>query len=183
MADIIFAALVLLMAYWGAKRGFIRTLMGLSSTLLSLIISMLLYRPVSIFLSASPLKDTVRTYIEKFVNENVDAVSAFLLQNSMDTASQIVIDALSFAAVIILAKIIIGIAGRALNVIAKLPVIHQANSLLGLIIGAISGILICYIAVGVIGVTAEHSQISKEIENSMIVSYLYQNNIITELLT
>jgi len=182
VADIIFAALIILMAYIGAKRGFIRTLMGLSSTLLSLIISMLLYRSVSIFLSASPLKDAVRTYIEKFISENTDALSAFLLQNSMEAASQIVIDAISFAAVIILSKIIIGIAGRALNVISKLPVIHQANSLLGLVIGAVSGILICYIAVGIIGVTAEHSQISKAIENSILVSYLYETNIVTEIL-
>ncbi len=182
MADIIFAALIIVMAYIGAKRGFIRTLMGLSSTLLSLIISMLLYRPVSIFLSTSPLKDTVRTYIEKFVSEKGNDLSVFLLQNSIEAASQIVIDAISFAAVIILAKIIIGVVGRALNVISKLPVIHQANSLLGLIIGVVSGIIICYIALGVIGAAAEHSQISKAIENSMIVSYFYENNIITEIL-
>lgn len=183
MADIIFAALIIVMAYIGAKRGFIRTLMGLSSTVLSLIISMLLYRPVSLFLSASPLKDAVRTYIEKFANENADGISALLLCSSTEAAVQIVIDAIGFAAVIILAKIIISIVGGMLNVISKLPVIHQANSLLGLAIGAISGALICYIAVGVIGAVAGNSEISKVIENSILVSYLYENNIITEILS
>lgn len=182
MADIIFAALILLMAYLGAKRGLIRTLIGLSSTVISLIISMLLYRPVSLFLSASPLKDAVQSYIEKIVSEKGNELSALLLQSSTEAASQIVIDVISFVAVIILAKIIISLVGGMLNVISKLPVIHQANSLLGLIIGAVSGIVICYIAVGVIGAVAEHSQISKAIENSILVSYLYETNIITEIL-
>lgn len=186
MIDIIFVAIIILTAYIGAKRGLIRTLMGIFATAISAVLSMLLYRPVALILSDSGVGDTVRTYIEKIISENAGNINASMIQSTVEASSQLVIDAISFAAVILLSKIIISVVARAMNIVAKFPLIRQANSLLGLVVGVISGVLICYIAVGIVGAAAQYEtaeNIVRAIENSNIALYFYQNNVITDILS
>ena len=45
LLDIIFIVIIILCVIWGVKRGIIRTVLGLSSFLVSIIAALFLYRP------------------------------------------------------------------------------------------------------------------------------------------
>lgn len=186
MFDIIFIMLIVLLASLGAKRGLVKTLMGLASTALSLIVSVVFYRPVSLALTSSPLGEAVREYIEKLAAEKMGNIPIALLGNGIELSSQLVIDAISFSVVIILSKIIITVLTGVLGIISKLPVIKQANSLLGMLAGILSGAFICYIAVGIITVAAESgslTDIAQMMDKSLIAAILSENNIIVNVLS
>lgn len=186
MVDIVFIAIIVLFAYIGAKRGLIRTLIGLLTTGVSLVLSMMLYKPVSLALANSALGDTVRENIEKFIVENTGSAASLIHNGAITASSQIVINAISFVLIVILSKVIISIVVSIVNIASKLPVIRQANSLLGLVIGVISGVVICYIAIGVIGAAETEgslSNIAQQIKDSIVASSFYYDNVITEILS
>jgi uncharacterized membrane protein required for colicin V production len=183
VADIIFIVIVLLLSYIGFKRGFIRTLMGILSTVLSLVVSMVMFRPLSAVLLSSPLGEKVYGYVEKAISENAQGVYKAFVEQGAEVSTKIIIDAISFILVIVLAKIIISILAKALNLVSKLPVIHQANKILGLVSGVISGIIVCYIIVGVSAVLPPDSSIVQMTQGSVMEALLSENNIITQILT
>lgn len=187
MADIVLIVTVAFFTYWGAKRGLIKTLVGTVSTLISLVLSVLLYRPVSQALYNSSAGDSVREFVTGFLAEKMhNGIQPFMLDGAVETATSLVINVISFVLVIIAVKLIVIILANILNIAAKLPVIKQANKLLGMAAGALSGILACYIIAGVIAALDAEGSISlvqESIKNSYLVINMYDNNFIADILS
>ena len=187
MADIALVAVIALFMLWGSKRGLIRTLVGAASTLVSLILSMVLYRPVSRFLYDSSIGDSVQSYVKELLVKNANGGTQLLINDAIvETASMIVINVISFVAVIIIVKIAVSLLACVANITAKLPVLKQANSLLGMAAGALSGILVCYIVIGVIaslGGNEAMSGAAQSIEKSYLAINLYDGNIVADVLS
>ena len=187
MADIALVLIIALFMLWGSKRGLIRTLVGAASTLLSLILSMVLYRPVSQFLYSSSVGDSVRAYVNELLTKNAGGNAQLLINDALvETASMIVMNVISFGAVIIIVKIAVTLLACVANITAKLPVLKQANSLLGMAAGALSGILVCYIMIGTIAALGGNEALSgaaQSIEKSYLAINLYKDNIVAEVLS
>ncbi|MBQ3023102.1 MAG: CvpA family protein [Clostridia bacterium] len=183
MADIVLILILALFAYRGGKKGFVKTLLGIVSTLISLIFSMILYNPISKFLYMSSFGNGVKDYVYEFLVKNTESTSQ-LLENdvAVESASMLVMNVISFIIVIILAKIFTIILANILNITAKFPIIKQANKLLGMIAGFFSGLLICYIACGVLK-TFSADFIKESILNSLVAIKLYENNIVFSMLS
>jgi len=187
MADIALVLIIALFMLWGSKRGLIRTLVGAASTLLSLILSMVLYRPVSQFLYSSSVGDSVRAYVNELLVKNASGNAQLLINDALvEAASMIVMNVISFCAVIIIVKIAVTLLACVANITAKLPVLKQANSLLGMAAGALSGILVCYIMIGTIAALGGNEALSgaaQSIEKSYLAINLYEDNIVAEVLS
>lgn len=187
MADIALVLIIALFMLWGSKRGLIRTLVGAASTLLSLILSMVLYRPVSQFLYSSSVGDSVRAYVNELLTKNAGGNAQLLINDALvEAASMVVMNVISFGAVIIIVKIAVTLLACVANITAKLPVLKQANSLLGMAAGALSGILVCYIMIGTIAALGGNEALSgaaQSIEKSYLAINLYENNIVAEVLS
>ncbi len=88
------------------------------------------------------------------------------------------IQVILFIIIFIAAKILISWLGKLLNVVAKLPIIHSANGVIGLVIGMIRGIIIaivaCYALSVIIGIYPEGAfGINEEVlDKSYIFKYL-----------
>ncbi len=187
MADIALVLIIALFMLWGSKRGLIRTLVGAASTLLSLILSMVLYRPVSQFLYSSSVGDSVRAYVNELLVKNASGNAQLLINDALvEAASMIVMNVISFGAVIIIVKIAVSLLACVANITAKLPVLKQANSLLGMAAGALSGILVCYIVIGIVAALGGNEALSgaaQSIEKSYLAINLYEDNIVAEVLS
>ena len=187
MADIALVLIIALFMLWGSKRGLIRTLVGAASTLLSLILSMVLYRPVSQFLYSSSVGDSVRAYVNELLVKNASGNAQLLINDALvEAASMVVMNVISFGAVIIIVKIAVTLLACVANITAKLPVLKQANSLLGMAAGALSGILVCYIMIGTIAALGGNEALSgaaQSIEKSYLAINLYEDNIVAEVLS
>ncbi len=185
MADIILVAVMAFFALRGAKRGFARSLVGIISTVLSLVISVLLYKGVSGMIYASPVGEAVRRGVESFLAENTSGTASLIIntQSGVGALTMLSVNAISFLLVIILSKIIVSVIAGAVNMAARLPLIKQANSLIGMAIGIISGAVFCYIAIGVIAAMgANFPSAVKMIEDSLFAITFYENNLITNIL-
>lgn len=187
MADIILIVFIALYAYIGLKNGFIKSVVNFASTLLSFLLTSLLYRPVSLLLYniglGSIAKEISLNLLEGKSGENMPPA---LLDKTADAFSVVIVNIISFVLVIIVIKIALGIITKSLNLVAKLPIIRQANSLLGLLIGFITGLLISYIVIGIIAALGDNETVNiihSHIKNSCFTFALYENNMVTELLS
>ena len=186
MADIILVAALLIFVHIGAKKGLIRTLFGAISTLLSLFLTAFIYHPFSQILQNSAVGDYVRKLVEKSFEQKIQEGAIIPLLNEVTkSTSTIIINIISFIIIIIATRLILSLLSRVLNIASKLPLIKQLNSILGMIAGAVSGILICYIIIGIIGALNGEGNISimqKSIENSYIAIKIYENNFVSNML-
>ncbi len=186
MADIILVAALFIFVRIGAKKGLIRTLFGAISTLLSLFLTVLIYQPFSQMLHNSAVGDYVRNLVEKSFEQKIQEGAIIPLLNEVTkSTSTIIINIISFIIIIIATRLILSILSRVLNIASKLPLIKQLNSILGMIAGAVSGFLFCYIIIGIIGALNGEGSISimqKSIENSYIAIKMYENNFVSNML-
>lgn len=98
----------------------------------------------------------------------------------------LVINAVSFLIVFMLAFLVIKVIEGALNLISKLPVLHGINMAGGLICGLVHGFIIVWI-IGVVIMalawTSPGQWASEQINSSTILSLIYNNNLIVSALT
>ena len=148
---------------------------------------MLLYRPVSELLYNSTLGDSIKEFAGKLLAEKMEQTAQlFLLDKAVETTSVLVMNVISFVIVIVAVKLIVIILANVLNIASKLPVIKQANKLFGMAAGGLSGILVCYIIIGIIAALSGEENLSalqESIKNSVLAVNMYDNNLIKDVLS
>ena len=169
----------------------------------------MLLQPVTAALSATKLADSIgvkvhETVTEKFTQDNGGEEKKELpgfLTKGVDTetiknggeAAAAAIDSLSRTITLLLIKIIACIALfivlrivltiliKTLDLIAKLPVIHGANKLLGGLLGIISMLFVIYLICTLISLFAADDKVMGVINSTYLVKYFYNNNFILQI--
>lgn len=189
-ADIIIFLIVLLFVWLGYASGFIKTLFGMCSYFISIIIGFMIYPVVSEFLKKSALYGVILRFSEKQISINIDDKFLFndLLEQfgakAVSSLAELLINIISFVAVILICKIILSIVSKCLNLISKVPVISFFNRTLGAILGAVKGIILLYIVflfVNFLPVNITEKAIT-DINESRIAYKFYNENIILDIL-
>ncbi len=187
MADLILIGFISFYAYIGLKNGFIKSVVNFASTLISLLLTSFLYRPISALLYNTEIGSLAKDFSLELLEEKAGGrMEPVILDKTADAMAVVIVNLIGFIAVIIAIKIALGIITKSLNLVAKLPIIKQANSLLGLLVGLISGVLICYIVIGFIATFGEYDAlvtIRQHIEKSVFAVALYDNNKVADLIS
>lgn len=187
MADLILICFIALFAFIGMKRGFIKTIVGLASTLISLALTLLAYPVVSDLLHKLGVGEAITEIIIGVISKNEQVnLGLGIMEKTAEASSVVVVNVISFIAVIIFAKFILTLLIKSLNIITKLPVIKQANALLGMVMGVLSGILISYTLIGVLAALNDNNVIlvvKEHLDSSLIAVLMYRDNAITEVLS
>lgn len=187
MADLILICFIALFAFMGMKRGFIRTIVGLASTLISLALTLVAYPVVSDLLHKLGVGKAITEIILGVISKNEQVnLGLGIMEKTAEASSVVVVNVISFIAVIILTKFVLALLIKSLNIITKLPVIKQANALLGMVAGVLSGILISYTLIGVLAALNDNNVISavkEHLDSSLIAVLMYRDNAITEILS
>lgn len=163
--DIILAAVLVIFAVRGYRRGFVRAVTGFLTLAASFIMAWLLFKPVAQFLNSTPIRPWIEGmvlshYVEPGVREAGGAFGSLpealkaMADSGISAFSEVmgshvtnlVMNVISFVAVLILVKVLIFVAMRILGILTSLPVLGLFNKLLGLLGGALSGIAVIYIA-------------------------------------
>lgn len=98
----------------------------------------------------------------------------------------LVVNALSFLIVFIAAFLILKIIEGTLNLISKLPVLHSINKVGGFFCGIVHGLMLIWmfgVIIMALSWTSMGQWASREINNNMILSMIYNNNLIVTALT
>jgi len=138
------------------------------------------------------IKDTVKDSLADTIAEKEDEAAAFVGDklNTLEAyicerLTDIVLNALGFFATFIIAAAGLAILCFVLDLLSKLPVLHQINTLAGVVMGALEGLVILwivFIVITMLGSTAFGQNCMTMISESKILSFLYDSNILSKIL-
>ena len=143
--------------------------------------------------SVAPAAEEVETS-NSYINNLPDTVVEFIGLNEIkENAKNMIIEKIVAFAVKLLAIVIVYIAVRiilvvvvvVLDIVAKLPVLKQFNEVLGLAVGIVLGLIRVYIILTIVTLISSlpvAAGLVNIINNSVITSYLYNNNFILKML-
>ena len=204
--DIIFLAIIIACVVYGAKRGIIKTALGLSSVFVSIVAALLLYNPfMDIIMTngavaefVANIKDAIKTAVLPMVTinstEEMPEILDYLLssdilkQGSESIAAAIaeaIVYMISIIVFIIFIKLLVNLLFEVFKVTAKLPIIKQANGLCGGLLGIVTGVFSCWIIATLLTlfISSEgFGWVSESLETSRFAKYMFKSNIIFAIL-
>ncbi len=157
--DVILCVIVLCFIISGFKIGLVRSLVELIGYIFAIIAAVVL---------SDFLADWAGTYLTKL--------------RPVTVLSHTVIKIICMIVIFVILQLLIQLASRALDAVCRLPVLHQANSLLGGVFGLAKGVLVVFLICAVLQLTLPIITVKfpnikeKEISQSNIYKYLYINN-------
>lgn len=116
---------------------------------------------------------------KNLAEKGLSSFREYLIASVSDIVFNAIIFVISFVIIFIAIKILFA----ALNLVTKLPVIHQANTFLGLAFGLCEGLIIVwlfFVAVTMVGGSDMAKNIFEQVNDSAILTFLYKNNLIVK---
>ena len=187
LIDIIFIAIILLSAFLGYKKGLVNMASKLFAGILAIIITLILYQPVSnAIIKNTPLQTKIeKKIIEKTQTEKqeensnvINELSKNMIKEQAKNISINVVHAITMIGIFLLVKIILSIVFALINGIANLPILKQFNEVGGIAYGLVRGAIISVICIALLGVYAKinpQNKINTEIENTYLTKIVYKN--------
>ncbi len=201
VVDLIIIAVVVLSTFLAYKKGLVKLAIGLCAFVISIIITVVLYQPISnLVINVTGIDEMIEDAIyekandvikedtkegtkeEKLTNQLVETAKNEMLP---DASRELAINIVRGGVMIVLfigSKITLRFITVLADAIAKLPIIDQINKTSGMIYGIIRGILIIYVSLLVLGIPAQinpNNQINFAVQQSLLGKTMYENNILT----
>lgn len=101
-----------------------------------------------------------------------------------DTLTEAVLKIISIILLFALVRLGVFLLLQMLEAVFKLPVLNGINSFLGMLIGAVNGLLIVYLACALLTLlapTESQSMIGNAVDGTLLMKYFYNNNLLIEL--
>ena len=205
--DVCIVAILALSIFLGYKRGLVGLAFKILSLLIAIVISLLLYYPISNFvINNTQIDDKMeQIIISKFIKEEnneengekeskniitkqIEAAAEEVTENTVNVVSKnisrTIIDFGVIIVIYIITRFVLLIFRSISDKLADLPIIKQFNDIGGIIYGIIAGFLIIYILFTIFTLTSSLYNSEKFIlliNNSLIGRIIYNNNIILKL--
>ena len=201
LIDIIILFIIALTTFIGYKKGLIKVAFKLVSFVLAIIISVVLYKPISSFIiNKTTIDDNLETTIlqrlsssdttkdekENIISSYYSDIKNYSTNAMARSISTTIINIGCILVVFIISNLILLLFKFSGDLIAKLPIIKQFNSAGGFLYGLIKGFVIIYIFLAIVALIAPIADINnfiKIINSSIITHIMYNNNIILVLFT
>lgn len=208
LLDILIIAILLISIVLGYKKGLINVAFNLCAFIIALIITLVLYRPITNFVIdntefdekiesviiekgiSNDEKDTtedgtLNKYIEEYVTKSVDNTKNEIVKSTATIIAEKIIGIVVMIALFIVIRILLIFAKAIINGIANLPIIKQFNELGGLLYGILRGIVIVYGILTIMFIVISMNNngvLANSIDTSIISKILYENNIILNII-
>ena len=207
--DIIIIAIMALSIFLGYKKGLVKVAVKLCAFLIAIIVSLAFYKPVSnLIIENTELNEKIENVIiengTKKIDENNEEEKTNFLENMQQyvditvtqTQNEIVENAakeISVRLINVLVMIGLFIGTRLIlivlvlisDLITNIPIIKQFNKLGGVIYGVIRGLILIYTLLAIIYLIVSmtpNNSILMLINNSIITKFLYNNNILLNII-
>lgn len=127
-----------------------------------------------------PLPKSIKESLIKNKSQKETNAKSYIAAHVTDIA----LKAMSFIISFVVVFIGLWVISIALNIISKLPILNQINKLAGLLVGGLQGLVVVWIVFTIVTMfsgTELGSTAFKQIESSSILSFLYDKNILTNV--
>lgn len=203
LAVIVVFALCIFLGY---RKGLANVILKIFSFILALIISLVLFKPISNFVidntnfhseiknniiefvnkentkEVSTNSDNDISIIEKYINSYIEDAAKTATENVLEIAADSIARNIINIAVLIILFIILRIIFIFIkflsDAVTELPIIKQFNKSGGIVYGILEALFITYVIFAIIALVGKGSSIEQEIMNSYIASLFYNNNLI-----
>lgn len=202
LVDIIIVAVILLFTFIGYKRGLVKLAFSLCSFFIAIAIAFSIYKPITnIILDKTSIDESISKAITDrilpegaSINSEFDANANFpeiIINKGANTVGELansfsstIVGVCCFIVIYIVVRIALKFVTALANLIAKLPLLKQFNELGGLIYGACQGVFIVFLGFAVISLASPlmDADILSNINNSMLGSWVYNNNFLLNLI-
>ena len=196
--DILLVAVLVLCIYMGHRRGLVRTLSKLCSFVLSIIVALLSYKKIAGLITDSVVGEFIKGKISESISVSGTDFSKLpeFLKTPLESGvieitetvavnmTDAVVSIIAVVITILVAKLLISIVFKALNVFAKLPVLKQFNKLFGILLGVVNGYfwmcIVLYVISHLVNI-ASLGFLNEQLNTSVLALFLEDNNLLTML--
>ena len=194
--DLVIIVIILLSTYLAYKKGLISLAVQLIAIIISLAITLVLYKPVTnVVVNVTNIDETIQDAILKKANtmisennEKSDKIIETIQSNMLpETAEVIAVNIIQGAFIIILyivGRVILRFVSIIANIVSKIPIISQINKTGGIIYGLLRGIIIVYailLIINLSGTINPQNPVYTDLEESYIGKTMATNNILNVL--
>lgn len=197
LIDILVCLFIFITIYINSKKGLIEVAYKIVAFFIAVIISLILFRPISaLLINNTNIDEYINNYVvstidkdsneEKTENKEKNSIPK-ILDNAINSAKQettqavsssitnIVINIISFITVFIITRIILIFLHIFSEAIGNLPLIKQFNHIGGLLYGILKSFIIIFIILALVSVLPLTS-LQETIDSTMITRILYNIN-------
>lgn len=135
-------------------------------------------------LESSKLPDVVKYAMATGGEDLLEGIGAY--EYIGDFMANIVIYALAFIIAFLVITIIFRVTILSLDIVTKIPVINGINKLAGVLVGTIQGVIIIWIGFLIVFLcsgTSFGKMLTAQINQSIMLDFIYNNNLILQLIT
>lgn len=208
--DVVLLIIFLLSLFFGYRKGLIGVAFNLCAFLVALVVTWILYNPITnVVINNTEIDDSIRNaiiekgvietkedeekeeenminkYIQQYVTSPITNTTNEVVEETARVVSEKVVAIGVAIALFIVVRIALILLKFVAEAIAKLPIIKQFNKAGGLIYGVIRGMFIIYIFLAIlffIMSVNNSGMIANMINSSLISKYLYENNLILNII-
>lgn len=207
--DFIFAATVFFAFIIGCHKGFVKSVWKIAALAVTIILVTALKNPAAEFLSSTRFADNVETRLSEKISlprgggvdiaeslnlpdfmrgdvnnqiENAQDAVISVNETAVNSLTGLIIKIIACVALFILIRLILAAVYLIINGITRIPVVHGMNKLTGGLLGAVNIIFIVFLLLALVSVfSSADSKLFAAIDNTYIVKYLYNYNILLQL--
>lgn len=209
--DIIIVAIIGLSVYSCYKKGLVNLAVGLIAVVASVILALILYKPVSnLIIDKTDIDESIEqtiidkiigdvpegaevrfesagliNYIEDIVEDTADEAKSQFAYDTAETLAVKLINTIALIGIFIIARILLVLLTFISDIITSLPILNQIDSVGGIIYGLIKALLIIYVVLAIaffVANVAGVAQISDIISSSFITKLFYEHNLLLTIL-
>lgn len=207
--DLIIVAIIASNIFICYKKGLVKLAVGLVAVLVAIILSVILYKPVSNLIIKNTGIDKkienviienfsadtqnggetkyvgVIDYLEKYANDAVTKTQNEIVYETAGTMAVKITNIIVLLAIFIIVRAVLVLLTFVSDAITSLPLIKQCNEVGGVIYGIIKALLIVYILLAIvflIVLVSGNSTISDMISSSHITKFFYENNLLLKII-
>ena len=207
--DIIILAFLAGSVYAGYKNGLVKVAVKLCALLIAIIVTLVFYKPVSnIIIENTELNEKIENVIiekgtkelengnEKEKEDFIESIKGYvddtitqtqneIVQNAAKQISVRLINILVIIGLFIITRVILIVLVFISDFITNIPIIKQFNELGGILYGIISGLFWVYLVLAIAFIIVSMSTnvgISSLLETSYITKFMYENNILMNII-
>lgn len=206
--DIILIAIVALNIFICYKKGLVKLAVGLIAVFVSIILAVILYKPVSnLIIEKTEIDENIKNaiienftseenteekqddgfmkYIESYVDDTVNKTRNEIVVEASETIAVKVINIGAMLGIFIIARVILILLTFVADIITGLPILKQFNEVGGVLYGIIKSLLIIYVILAIlffIVYITGNTTISEAIANSFITKFFYEHNLLLTII-
>ena len=194
LVDIILVVLIALSIFLGYKKGLATLAIKLCAFIIAILITFILYRPIAnLIINTTSIDESIEDSIYNKVTEMIqkddtNELTSDLIESAKQgmleqTARELAINVVYGGTIIILfiiVRITLIFVSALTNLVAKLPIIKQANEVGGAIYGLLRAIVIIYailLVINFVGELSPNNIATQTINETTLTKTMYENNI------